>query len=88
MFFLQKFPFSKVGIIGKFFREGEFFGDLVKCPLCLGVWVYTVLSALSGIVVLNMLVGVDQIVTGMVSSLVMHLICVGWQTEFAVIEVN
>ena len=88
IYFLQKFPFSKLGFIGKLFREGEFFGELFRCDICLGFWVYTLLSAVTGIVIADIMVVISQVITGMVASLIVHLIRVGWQTEFAIIEVN
>lgn len=91
VFFLQKFPFSKLPLLGKLFREGGFLHDLFACDLCLGVWVYTILAFFFSV---NFLDGyfycpvISELITGAVTSLLVFLVRAGWQSEFSVIEVH
>lgn len=91
IFFLQRFPFSKLPGVGRMFRSGGFLHDLFACDLCLGVWVYTILAFFFSI---NLLEGyfyypvISELITGSVTSLLVFLIRAGWQSEFGVIEVH
>lgn len=83
---LQKFPFQKVLLIGKLFEDGKFLHDLFSCDLCLGFWVYTVLAYIMQIDILE---GwfmptpiVDEIFTGIITTSIVHLIRIGWQSEY------
>ena len=93
VFVLQKFPFQKILFIGKFFEEGKFLEQLFGCDLCLGVWVYAVLSYFLQIdFVENMfnvnIFLVNEIVTGMIASFVVYIFAIGWNTRFGILEVN
>ena len=86
IFFLQKFPFQKVIFLDKLFEDGKFLSDLFSCELCLGVWVYTILAYIMQIDVMkgwfDYIPIVNEIITGAVTSFVVHLIVVGWRTEY------
>jgi len=81
---IQKFPFPDLPFIGKLFKD-KLLEQLFSCDLCLGVWVYTVLSWLTNI---NVELGLSSkilsyIITGAITSFLMHLITVGWNTKFS-----
>lgn len=93
IFFLQRFPFSKLWVVGKLFREGEFFGDLLACDLCLGLYIFGFFSWVLNIDFLVLMgfhhvVFISELVTGAISSLVTWLIRNGWQSEFSTIEMK
>jgi hypothetical protein len=91
IFLLQKFPFHKIKFIGAWFKEGGFLHDLFACDLCLGVWVFTILSFFFQ---LNLLEAyfyvpvVSEFITGGITSLIVHLILHGFQAQYSIIEVN
>ena len=94
IFILQKFPFHKLPLIGGLFREGRFLQELISCDFCLGVWVFTILAYMMKI---DLMSGwfdyrffVTEFVTGAATSILVHLIRIGWQTEYTetVIEVE
>jgi len=90
IFFLQKFPFEKLPYIGAVWKKGGFLHDLFVCDLCLGVWVYTFLAVFFSINVLETLFYtpvLSQLITGATTSLLAHLVRLGWQTKFSIIEV-
>jgi hypothetical protein len=91
IFLLQKFPFWKLPVIGKLWKEGGFLHDLFACDLCLGVWVYTVLACFSDVnltMELFYVPFISEFVTGGIISFLIHLVRVGYQAEFSIIEVH
>lgn len=65
---------------------------LHHCDLCSGVWVYGVLSFVMAVDVLQALgfwyvPFISELVTGAVTSFVMHLLRLGWNARFQRIEV-
>ncbi len=93
VFVLQKFPFIKIPFIGRLFEEGKFLEQLFGCSLCLGVWVFTILSYLLQIDFIKDTFGTDMIIvnsliTGMIASFVVYIFEIGWNTRFGVIEVH
>lgn len=91
IFLLQKFPFHKLQFIGRWFMEGGFLHDLFQCDLCLGVWVYTILAGLFRFNLLHEFFYfpvISELVTGGVMSFIVHLLRVGFETQFSVIEVK
>jgi len=88
IFILQRFPFKKVPKLGSLFKEGKFFGDLFGCDLCLGVWVYSILAILceyDAIELSTNLSGVlSWILTGMITSFVVHVFSAGWKALYNV----
>jgi len=87
----QKFPFTRLPIIGKFFRGGELLGQLLECDFCLGVWVFLLLSAgfrfnlLSEWAYIPIL---SELITAAVTSFLVHLLRIGWQGKFSAIVVE
>ena len=83
IYIIQTFPLDTVLGIGKLFREERFLGKLWSCDLCLGVWVYFALALMFEV---NVLPAYFPIVTpmimGMMTSLLVHLISLGWSAKF------
>lgn len=91
IFFVQTFPLPKLPIIGELFRSGKFLHDLVSCDLCLGFWVYLFLSIEGTVYITERYVQfpiLNNIVTAMFVSFVMHLLTIGWQDKFGIINVH
>lgn len=83
IFLIQKFPFSKLFFIGRFFGEGRFLEQLFSCDLCLGVWVYTFLAFFFGVNYFGFyFIGVTEFLVGATTSFIMHLITIGWIDKF------
>lgn len=86
IFLLQRFPFSKIPPITPLFRDGKFLHDLFDCDLCLGFWVYTILAYIMQIDVLKGWFSyypiINEIITGAVTTFIVHLVTIGWQTEY------
>lgn len=91
IFFVQTFPLSKLPIFGELFKNGKFLHDLVSCDLCLGFWVYLGLSFMTGTTITesyNYPPYVSEVVTAMFASFVMHMVTIGWNEKFGIINVN
>lgn len=87
VFLFQKFPKSKLPFIGKLFLDGGLLEELFSCDLCLGVWVYSFLSFLLEHTLLEefgfpYVLIVDEIITGMVVSFLVHIFSLGWNSKF------
>lgn len=89
IFLLQKFPFHKLPIVGKYAKEGGFLYDLLACDLCLGVWVYVFFSAIFRLNLLDSYIPVmSELVTGGTISFIVWLAVRGYQSQFSIIEVK
>lgn len=84
IFFAQKFPYfakSKV----------EFIRKLFECDLCLGFWVYGLLSALLHVRLFEDVYPyvpvASEMTTGMVVSFAIHLISIGWKEKFSTVVI-
>jgi hypothetical protein len=70
----------------KFAKDNEikikFFEKLLSCRLCLGVWVYTVLSAILRVQVFDFMYvpALSELITGCVSSFMMFFFVIGWKS--------
>ncbi len=83
IYIVQTFPLDTVLVIGKLFREDRFFGKLWLCDLCLGVWVYFALALMFEVNVLpRYFPYVTEMIMGMMTSLLVHLISLGWSAKF------
>ena len=83
IYIVQTFPLDTVLVIGKLFREDRLFGKLWLCDLCLGVWVYFALALMFEVNVLPMYFPyVTEMIMGMMTSLLVHLISLGWSAKF------
>lgn len=61
------------------------------CELCLGVWVYTILSALFDVRVLQGLTYIPYLsnfISGAILSFVMWLLTEGWNAKFRIQHIN
>ena len=79
----------------KFAEDNEigykFIRNLLSCDLCWGFWVYGLLSFLVGepLFVEYFYVPVlSQLVTGGFTSLLVHLVTLGWNVKFSVITIE
>lgn len=73
---IQQFPYRP---------KIDFIEKLVSCDFCLGVWVYTVLNFVFKVNLIYEffdIIGLNEIITGIIVSFVMHLISIGWQMKF------
>ena len=85
IFLLQKFPKNSLPIIGKYlFREGRFLDKLFGCGLCLGFWIYLGLSFYFSVNLFGEIYVpiVSEIITGAVTTFVVFIFSVGWNSEF------
>ena len=67
----------------------EFVKRLWECQECSGVWVYTFLSFVMGEVLFVeyfYFPFVSELITGGISSFIVHLISLGWREKFTVVE--
>lgn len=69
----------------KFLGNVSFLDELVSCDLCVGVWVYTILSGLFQIRLLEDVYFyvplVSEFITGCVVSYLVHLISIGFREK-------
>lgn len=79
----------------KFANDNEisnnFIKKLLSCGLCWGIWIYTLCSFLMGETLFRdyyYFPIFSEIVTGGISSLLMHLLTVGWKTQFETIIIE
>ncbi len=87
----QKFPKTKLPIIGNLFQKGKFLEQLFVCDLCLGVWIYFFLALLMKISIVYELTAIpilSEFLTGTIVSFMVHLISIGWNEKFGTIVVN
>jgi hypothetical protein len=82
MLFLRKFPPAVA--IAKAVKFD------IDCNLCLGFWVYTIMAGFLCVNILDVfyIPFASEIITGSVTSWVMHLLTIGWHTEYGVLEVK
>lgn len=81
IFFFQSFPLPTR------LEENPFIGKLHRCGLCFGVYAFTFLAWFLKIDALSDLGFwyvpiVSEIITGMISSFVVHLFSLGWNAQF------
>lgn len=78
----------------KFVEDNQingFIGRLMRCGLCWGFWVYTLLSLLLGeVLFLDFFYvrGLSELITGAFVSFFVHLISLGWRAQFEIIIVE
>ena len=68
-----------------------FFRKLFDCDFCWGVWVYSALALLFKITIMTDVFPyvpfVSEVVAGVISSFVVHLLTIGWREKFSVIVI-
>ena len=79
----------------KFAEDNEigikFIRGLFSCGLCIGVWIFTILSFLLGEHLFEEYFYVpflSELVTGGISSLLVHLVSIGWKEQFLTINIE
>jgi len=95
IFLIQKSPYMKF-IIGFFKgRSKEFLEELFGCDMCLGFWVYLTLALLFQYANVDVNILdipnapiISAIITGAITSFVVHLISIGWRDKFGVYEIK
>lgn len=68
----------------------SFIRELVACDECFGVWVYAFLSfAMSEVLFQEYIYWpiIGNLITGAVTSFIIHLISLGWKSKFEIIEI-
>jgi hypothetical protein len=69
----------------------KFISDLFSCDLCLGVWIMTLLSWGTSTYlfsdIFNSYSWIMGVVTGCVTSFILHLVTIGWKEKFSIIIV-
>lgn len=79
----------------KFVRDNEiktkFLNRLLSCPLCLGVWVYTIMSFVTGYYVFEDFVSYiplfSELAAGCFSALLVYYVEMGWRSLHEVVIV-
>jgi hypothetical protein len=69
----------------------EFVKRLWSCDECSGVWVYTFLACIMGVALFREIYYVpfiSEAITGGISSVIMHLLSIGWKEKFGVINLG
>jgi hypothetical protein len=80
IFFLQTFPpLRKI--------KWKFLQEALDCDLCTGTWVYIVLAFIFGVNVAPKKGIVPKILTGASSSLLTHLVSIGFRDKFGVTNI-
>jgi hypothetical protein len=74
-----------------YFRE--YLEKLFGCDLCLGVWVYFALALIFDLNLFfldyNIVVKIiTMFLTGIISAFIMHLITLGWNEKFRIMEIK
>lgn len=95
IFLIQKSPYMKF-IIGFFKgRSKEFLEELFGCDMCLGFWVYLTLALLFQYANVNVNILdipnapiISALITGAITSFVVHLISIGWRDKFSTFEIG
>jgi len=83
IFLLQKAPYKSL------FIKWSFLQELFECDLCLGVWVFTFLAFFIDVNLFSFYVPVlSQLIIGSGTSLIVHLLRIGWQEKFGTIIVS
>ena len=95
IFLIQKSPYMK--FIIDFFkgRSKEFLEELFGCDMCLGFWGYLTLALLFQYANVNVNILdipnapiISALITGAITSFVVHLISIGWRDKFGVYEIK
>ncbi len=69
----------------------KFIREMFNCDLCLGVWVYTVLSAGMGEYLFTeqfYFPLISELVTGCFTAFITHVFMIGWREKFQIIVIE
>lgn len=85
MYTLRKFP-PAIKIAERY----EFARQLLDCYFCLGVWFYTFLAFVFGINLVHYeyIPFISELTTGCVTSFVVYVFCIGWESSFGVYVID
>jgi hypothetical protein len=69
--------------------KNEYFYKLFNCDLCLGVWLYFVLTVPLQVEITTQFAGVyvpliSEIITAAISSTLVHYVALGWKTKHGI----
>ena len=96
IFLIQKSPYVRwvIGLVRRE-RSRAFLEELFGCDLCLGFWLYLVLALLFQYANVNVNVldipnspVISAIITGAITSFVVHVFVIGWRDRFGIIEIG
>ena len=78
-------------LLDNLFQTPQFLKRLFSCDLCLGVWVYTLLSGILRVFLFTDVYGyvplLSELITGCSISFLVHLLSLGWKSKFEVVIV-
>ena len=82
IYFLQTFPpIRKI--------KWNFLQELINCDLCTGVWCFTTLCFVFRVSLVDPHFPiVSELITGAFSSLLVHLVSIGWKEKWSVIHIS
>jgi len=91
IYFIQIFP--PTSLLFKIKYIGEYLEKLFTCDLCLGVYVFGVFAWLLHIDLITLLgfsyiPFISELITGAITSFVVHIFSIGWKEKFGVFEVK
>ena len=72
-------------------KNDTFIGRLLRCDLCWGFWVYSLLSLLLGVTLFSEHIYVpllSELWTGGLTSFAVHIFTLWWKTKFEIIVVE
>lgn len=78
------------GLSRRLWKRHPILTELGECDLCLGCWVFTALAWAMKMNVLDPFysAGISEVVTGCALAFVVHLVRIGWQTRFGILELD
>lgn len=78
------------GLIRPIFSLHSKLVELRDCDFCLGFWVFSLLAWAFGINLLDpvYIPGLSEVLSGLAASFAVHLIRIGWESQFGVIHLG
>ena len=89
IYFIQIFP--PTYLLYKIPKVGEYLEKLFSCDLCLGTWVFAFYAYFFKINFMQefwYIPILSEILTGAITSLIVHLASIGWKDKFGTFEVK
>ena len=84
LYFIQEFPLTSF-----LSKKWEFLRKLFSCDLCLGVWVYFFIAFPFKINLFDWyFVGLSELIVAAVTSFLVHLAKLGWDSKFREIRIE
>jgi hypothetical protein len=88
---LLLYTFQKFPPVGWARAKWQFADKLFACDFCSGVWAYTILAFILNFNILEewvYVIGFTEIITGTVTSFLVHLVSIGWNEKFRILYVE